>query len=166
MGNKNTCLFYKSANAPVDITDGSLNSILGPNSSNILNFNTNTDQLTSSSIPTPQANSPLTLNYNVISEVLANTAQEAVTKSPGKNPVLTEAENNSTVPDVNLDGVMGRDGGKGSKGSTEGIHPGLIGGGVALVGGGLLIAYLEAQKAKRRRQKERMRNMNTNITNA
>lgn len=146
MGNKNTCLFYKSANKTSDTPDVNVNTLISPTSP------------------------ALTLNSNAISEALANTAQAAVSDSPSKNPVLTGAENSDTipdnvVPDVNFDGVMGRTGGKGSKDSTEGIHPGLIGGGVALVGGGLLIAYLEAQKAKRRRRKERMRNMNTNIAN-
>jgi hypothetical protein len=52
---------------------------------------------------------------------------------------------NPNVPDVNLDGVMGNPGGNNSKSTSDGeIHPGLIGGGIALAGGGLLIAYLEA----------------------
>lgn len=178
MGNKDTCLFYKSA-APVV----GLNNII-PDKFDISDI-TQVNVANSSD----SANSTLAFSddqYEQMAKMVQDTAkkqteqpaQNTTTKdSPEQNPALAQLEGlwkskpesaTSAVPDVNIDAVMGKDSGNiAPTKDGKGIHPGLIGGGVALAGGGLLIAYLEAQKAKRRRRKERerMRNMNSNIAN-
>lgn len=172
MGNRDTCLFYKSV-SPI----GDLKKIARdlPDTSDITQINVNSSN----------NNPAMTLSdeqYTQMADMVQDavkqqTAQTVTQNSPEQNSVLTQLDGLwkskpesaiPAVPDVNIDAVMGKDSGNAAPTKDgKGIHPGLIGGGVALAGGGLLIAYLEAQKAKRRRrkEKERMRSMNSNIAN-
>lgn len=168
-------LFYKSASPFTDMNG------IGSNVNDVSDIT----QIKTINNINPNTNPTLTLSddqYAQVAKMVQDTAKQqpvenpSVQEAPEQNAILSWLEGlfkskpesaTSAVPDVNINAVIGKNSGKASDAIQGSIHPGLIGGGVALAGGGLLIAYLEAQKEKRKRRKEqeRMRNMNSNIAN-